>query len=117
MYKQKQSQPRKLKQRGEGVQQGNNTVSNGVESSALKQNKKKYNKILTHINRYIEDILYTGRNVQLTNILFNSVDRYTLAIMEMCNSNSLTQPENTDVRNMTHALYERTQLSYPNDME
>lgn len=42
-----------------------------------------YNKILTHINRYIEDNLYTGKNVQLTNILFNSVNRYELAIMEM----------------------------------
>lgn len=44
-----------------------------------------YNKILTHINRYIEDILYTGRNVQLTNIWLNGVNRYKLAIMEMCN--------------------------------
>lgn len=40
-------------------------MSNWVESSALKT--KKYKKILTHIKRYIEVILYTGRNVQLTN--------------------------------------------------
>lgn len=55
-------------------------MNNWAESSALKQ---KYNKIHTHTDRYIEVILNTGRKVQLTLVLFHSVNRYKLTLMEM----------------------------------